>query len=291
MDAHTLKWQVAAPISFLVLWSLGYVAAKWGLEFIEPFTFLSLRFGLVVGIMFVLLLILRPPLPKDVKGWGHLAIVGFLIQGVYLGMCYLSFNSGMSVGSLALILALQLILTGLIAPRWSGEHVGWRNWIGLILGLMGAGIVIVARSEVSVTSLTAIAFALLALCGITGGSLWEKRFGVNHHPVTFNFVAFIGGFVAVAPFMMTETQVINWTPELIGCLAFLVTGSSLLGVGLLLAMIRVGEVSKVSALMYLVPPLAAAFAWLIIGEIMPPIAWVGMAIAALGVFLATRKAA
>ena len=79
MDAHTLKWQIAAPISFLVLWSLGYVAAKWGLEFIEPFTFLSLRFGLVVAIMFVLLLILRPPLPQDLKGWGHLAIVGFLI--------------------------------------------------------------------------------------------------------------------------------------------------------------------------------------------------------------------
>ena len=290
MDHHALKWQVAAPMSFLVLWSLGYVAAKWGLNYIEPFTFLTLRFSLVVGFMFGLFLLLRPPLPQTPRAWAHLIWVGFLIQGVYLGMCYLSFNSGMSVGGLALILALQPILTGLIAPRWSGEHVGWRNWIGLVLGLAGAALVIVSRADVSVNSMLSIGFALIALCGITGGALWEKRFGVNHHPVTFNMIAFIGGFVAVAPFMWTmETRVIHWTPELIGCLAFLVIGSSLLGVGLLLAMIRVGEVSKVSALMYLVPPVAAAFAWAIIGEVMPPIAWVGMAIAALGVFLATRK--
>lgn len=283
-------WLTLAPGIFLLLWSSGYVAAKFGLGFIEPLTFLTLRFGCVIAIMAVLFVVLRPPLPSTIAEWGHLAIVGFLLQAMYFGMCYMAFTSGISVGTLALILALQPILVGLIAPRWSGETVSLHRWFGLILGLTGALIVIAARSHISIPSQAALVFAVLGLIGITGGSLWEKRFGVSHHPITANLVGFTAGFVGVAPFMvMLESMEIVWTWQLTVSLIYLVVATSVIATGLLLAMIRAGAVYKVSALFFLVPPLAALFAWIVLNEIMPLMAWVGMAVAACGVMLATTK--
>lgn len=290
MSTNQPTWLVFAPGIFLFMWSTGYVAAKFGLGYIEPMTFLALRFACVVTIMAVLFLIIRPPLPKSRNDWMHLAIVGFLLQSMYFGMCYMSFSAGLSVGTLALILAMQPIIVGLVAPRWNGEKVGFRQWIGLVLGLTGAAIVIVARSEIAAPSAIGFVFASLALFGITGGSLWEKRFGVSQHPVTANLVGFTAGLIGMVPFMIAfETMEIIWTWELIGSLVYLIIASSLIAVGLLLAMIRAGEVSKVSALFFLVPPMAAAIAWVVLDEIMPPIAWAGMIVAGLGVFMATTK--
>lgn len=290
MNTNQPTWLVFAPGIFLIMWSTGYVAAKFGLGYIEPVTFLVLRFTCVVTIMGVLFLIIRPPLPKTRADWMHLAIVGFLLQSMYFGMCYMSFSAGLSVGTLALILAMQPIIVALVAPRWNGETVGMRQWFGLVLGLTGAILVIVARSEIATPSAMGFVFASLALFGITGGSLWEKRFGVSQHPVTSNLIGFTAGLIGVTPFMIAfETMEIIWTWELIGSLVYLIIASSLIAVGLLLAMIRTGEVSKVSALFFLVPPMAATFAWIVLGEVMPPMAWVGMVVAGLGVFMATSK--
>ena len=272
------------------MWSTGYVAAKFGLGYIEPLTFLALRFACVVAIMAALFVILRPPLPKSRAEWAHLAVVGFLLQSMYFGMCYMSFKAGLAVGTLALILSLQPIIVGLVAPRWSGETVGWRRWNGLLLGLAGAVIVIAARSEIAVPSALGFLFAGLALFGITGGSLWEKRFGVSHHPVTSNLVGFAAGLAGVMPFAAAfETMSIAWSWQLAASLGYLIIGSSLIAVGLLLAMIRAGDVSRVSALFFLVPPMAAAVAWVVLDEVMPPLAWLGMLMAGAGVFLATTQ--
>ncbi len=272
------------------MWSTGYVAAKFGLGFIEPLTFLALRFACVVAIMAALFLVLRPPLPKTRAEWMHLSIVGFLLQSMYFGMCYMSFKAGLAVGTLALILSLQPIIVGLVAPRWNGESVGWRRWNGLLLGLAGAVIVILARSEIAVPSALGLFFACLALFGITGGSLWEKRFGVSHHPVTANLVGFAVGLLGVMPFVIVfESMTVEWSWQLAVSLTYLIIGSSLIGVGLLLAMIRAGDVSRVSALFFLVPPLAATFAWLVLDEVMPPIAWFGMLVAGAGVLMATTE--
>lgn len=270
------------------MWSTGYVAAKFGLGYIEPLTFLALRFACVVAIMAALFMILRPPLPKSRAEWMHLAIVGFLLQSMYFGMCYMSFKAGLAVGTLALILSLQPIVVGLVAPRWSGETVGWRRWNGLLLGLTGAVIVIAARSEIAAPSALGFLFAALGLLGITGGSLWEKRYGVSHHPVTSNLIGFAAGFVGVIPFALAfESVGIEWSWQLVASLTYLIIGSSLIGVGLLLAMIRAGDVSRVSALFFLVPPMAAAVAWLLLDEVMPLAAWLGMLVAGAGVFMAT----
>ncbi len=290
MSTNQPPWLVFAPGIFLVMWSTGYVAAKFGLGYIEPMTFLALRFACVIAIMAVLFVFLRPPLPKSPAEWMHLAVVGFMLQSLYFGMCYMSFTAGLSVGTLALILSMQPIIVGLVAPRWSGESIGWLRWLGLVLGLAGAVIVITARSEIAAPSTIGFVFASLALFGITGGSLWEKRFGVAQHPVTSNLVGFSAGLIGVTPFMIAfESMTIDWTWQLAGSLAYLIVASSLIAVGLLLAMIRAGEVSKVSALFFLVPPMAAVAAWVVLDEVMPPLAWVGMIVAGLGVFMATTR--
>lgn len=223
--------------------------------------------------------------------WGGLDLSG---GGVFPNAWVIPLSQDTLTGLLApvvvFLLAMQPILVGLVAPRWSGETIGWKRWIGLVLGLAGAAIVIIARSEIAAPSAWGFVYAAIALLGITGGSLWEKRFGVSQHPVTTNLVGFTAGFMGVAPFMIAfEAMEIVWTWQLIVSLLYLIVASSLIAIGLLLAMIRAGEVSKVSALFFLVPPLAAFFAWVVLGEIMPPMAWVGMIVAGAGVFIATRK--
>ena len=283
-------WLALAPAMFLCLWSMGYVVAKIGLQYAEPMTLLVLRYAAVVVIMAVLFLVLRPPLPKTRADWGHVAFVGLLIQAGYFGMCYFAFRAGVAAGTVALIMSLQPVIVAIIAPRWSGEAINARMWIGLTLGLIGAGIVIVARSSTATPSVIGFLFSVLGLAGITIGSLWEKRFGLSHHPVTANLVGFTAGLLGVLPAMLlTETMEVNWTWEFSAAFAYLVIGNSVIAVGLLLAMIRAGDVGKVSALFYLVPPMAAVLAWFLLGEIMPPLAWAGMAVAAVGVYLATRK--
>ncbi|MFN3209914.1 MAG: DMT family transporter [Roseovarius sp.] len=285
-------WLRLAPLIFLLLWSGGYAVAKVGLGYAAPMTILALRFALVVGVMAVLWLVLRPPLPASRAGWMHLAIVGVLMQAVYFGMCYTAMDAGVAAGTLALLMALQPILVALIAPRWSGERVGWRNWCGLLLGLLGAGVVIAARAAVESPTAGGLVLALLGLAGIVAASLWEKRFGLRHHPVTANLVGYAAGFLGILPLLALQDDLgIDWQWPFVLVMIYLVLGNSLVAVGLLLAMIRAGDVSRVSALFYLVPPLAALLAWLLLGEVMPPLAWAGMALAGAGVLIATRKPA
>lgn len=282
-------WLTLAPLMFLCLWSGGYVVAKIGLQYAPPMTLLAVRYGLVVVLMAALFAVLRPPLPKTRADWAHLAIVGILIQAIYFGFSYLAFRDGVASGTVALIMSLQPILVAIIAPLWTTERIGWRRWSGLALGLAGTAVVIIARSVIAAPSPEGFAFCAVALGGMTLATLWEKRFGLSHHPVTASLIGFVAGFAVILPIaLLLEDPVIQWTWPFAGALAYLVIGNSLIAISLLLAMIRVGEVSRVSALLFLVPPLAALVAWPVLGEEMPPAAWAGMALAGAGVLIATR---
>ena len=297
ISVHKPIWLTLAPLIFLFLWSGGYATAKVGLQYSGPMTLLVIRYSLVVMVMLVAFAIIRPPVPDRKADWFHLAIVGFLLQSIYFGFCYISFAAGVGAGTLALIMSLQPILVGIVAPRWSNENIGWKRWLGLILGLVGTAIVIISRSEIEPPSMLGFVTAAIGLGGIAAASLWEKRFGLSHHPVTANLVGFGAGLLGVLPMaLLMESSSgswnllasVDWTWEFSAVIFYLVVGNSVIAVGLLLAMIRAGEVSRVSALFFLVPPLAAIIAWILLGEVVPLIAWPGICIAAVGVYIATR---
>ncbi|MCY1504243.1 carboxylate/amino acid/amine transporter [compost metagenome] len=282
-------WLKAAPALFLLLWSSGFVVLKVGLAYADPMTFLALRYACVVVILAPVLLLVRPPMPRGASVWGHLAMVGLLLQAGYFCFTYLSLKQGMSAGGIALITSLQPILIGLLAPAIAHEQVDARRWAGLGLGVSGAALVIVAKASIDVLSPLGLLFAVCALLCITGGTLYEKRFGTQTHPVASNLVQYAVGLAVTAPLAFwLEPMRIEWTGPLWASLAYLVVGNSLVAITLLLTMIRHGEASRVSALFFLVPPCTAIIALAILDEPIPPLAWPGMALAAIGILLVTR---
>ncbi len=282
-------WLVLAPGIFLLFWSGGFTFAKMGLAHAEPITFLAIRYMIVLALLLPLALVLRPPLPKKRAEWLHLAVVGLLIQALYFGLSYWSLKLGISAGGMALILSLQPVLVAVLAPWLAAERIGVWRWVGFGFGFLGAALVIVARSEIAAASVLALVCAFVALAGITAGTLYEKKFGRPHHPVTSNLVQYAVGLAAILPLaLLTESFGVNWTGELAISLAYLVIANSLISVTLLLLMVRRGEISRVSALFFMVPPTAALIAWLVLDEGMPPLALVGMACATVGVAIASR---
>lgn len=282
-------WLLAAPVIFLILWSAGFSVAKIGLHHVPPMTLLALRYLLAVALLLPAALVLRPPLPRSRRAFFDVAVTGFLIQVVYFGLCYLSFRAGTPAGTVAIIVCLQPILVALIAPGWVGERIGATRWLGLGLGLLGAGAVIWSRQGVGAASAFGLLTAGGGLLGITGGTLYEKRYGVSQHPLTANLIQYgVGALFTLPLALLMERFQVDWGWELTWVMAYLVIGNSLIAITLLLALIRVGEVSRVSSLFYLVPPLAALFAWPMLGEVMAPMGWAGMAVAAAGVALVAR---
>jgi drug/metabolite transporter (DMT)-like permease len=279
---------LAAPVVFLLLWSAGFAIAKIGLLHAGPFTLLALRYIIAVLVLLPLIPLLKPAFPNSRAAW-HIAVTGFLIQVAYFGLCYVAFKSGVSAGGVAIIVCLQPILVSLIAPWMVGESVSSSRWIGLALGLGGAITVILARSGIAHEPPLGLLAAVGGLIGMTAATLYEKRFGVTTHPVPANLIQYAVGAAFTLPLAVAvEGLQADWTPELFAVLAYLVIGNSLVAITLLLAMIRAGEVARVSALFYLVPPLSALFAWPLLGEAMPLLAWVGMALAGVGVMLARK---
>ena len=285
-----MKWLLAVvPTVFLLLWSGGFTVAKIGLSHANPLTLLALRYGCVIVILLPLCLIFKPAFPKSRAEWINLAWVGFLIQVVYFGTAWTAFTKGGSAGSVALITSLQPVLVALAMPMVSRERVSLIRWIGLALGMAGTFLVLLGNAKLQPVSLTIILFSVSALLAFTLATVWEKRFGVAHHPLTSNMVQYVVGFVfALLLALMFESMQINVTTSFLLALAYLVLGNSLLAISLLLMMIRNGEATRVSALFFMVPPTAAFIAWLVLGEQMTPLAWLGMAVAAVGVWLATR---
>ncbi len=281
-------WLVPAPVLFLGFWSSGFAFAKLGLAHADPLTCLVLRYVAVLVVLAPVLAVLRPALPPP-RVLLHAGIVGVLIQGAYFGLSYVAMDRDIAAGAVALIVSLQPILVGLLAPRLVGEAVTLGRWAGLVLGLIGAAVVILARSAVEVVDGWAVLAAVGALAGITAGTLWEKRFGVSAHPMALSATQFVAGLAVLTPLAWgVEGFAFTPHPELWLSVGYLVVANSLISLTLLLAMIRHGEVARVSSLFFLVPPTAALIAWGVIGEVMPPVAWIGMAVAAAGVAIAVR---
>jgi drug/metabolite transporter (DMT)-like permease len=254
-------------------------------------TFLALRWVCVVCVLLIAFAWVRPRLPATARAWRNLAMVGLFLQVGYLIGTYLSLKLGVSAGAVALITSQQPILIGMLAPALAGERVDAVRWAGLVLGVLGACVVILANASIDIASPAGLLFALMALVSLTASTLWEKRYGVSTHPITANLVQCTVGLVVLAPLAyLLEPMRVQWSLPLFGSLAYLVFATSLVAITLLLAMIRQGEASRVSALFFLVPPVTAIVAHGVLGEAMAPLAWLGMVLAAVGIYLVMRRA-
>lgn len=282
-------WLRLAPLSFVLMWSAGYTAVKVGLPYIEPIFFLAVRYACVIVLLAPAYLIVRPPLPASRSEWLHTAIVGVLIHGLYFACANSAIALGASAAALNIILALQPILVALLAPAIASEKVGSRAWAGLSLGLIGAVIVILARAGSGTTTASGVVTAFFALLFITIGTLWEKRYGTAQHPIVSNLIQCGAALVVslIGAFALESCRV-TWSWTLVLSMAYLVIFNSIIAMSLLLAMIRHGAASRVSALLFLVPPGSATVAWLAVGEPLPPVIWIGMLIAGAGVALVGR---
>ncbi len=284
--------QRIAPVAFLVLWSAGFSFVALGLPDSEPFTFLALRYAIVVALLAIALAALRPPLPHRRRDWVDLAVVGMLLQAAYFALLYVALDLEGSTGTIALIVSLQPILVALAAPSVGSERVNATRWLGLAIGLAGAAVVIASRSSVGPLSAGGLLCAAGALLALTSSTLYESRFGSEHHPVTANAVQCGVALALVLPLALAiEGFPVAWTADLTISLGYLVVANSLVSITLLLLMMRRDEASRVSALFFLVPPLAGAIAWAVLGESLPAPAWAGMVLAAVGVGIATTSRA
>lgn len=284
-----LIWR-AAPFVFVMFWAGGYSFAKLGLAHIEPMTMLAWRYGLAVLALLPFLLLRRPVWPRGVRHWAAIALTGFLIQCVYFGLAYLAMKRGMNAGTTAIIMALQPILVAAAAPLLSGTRTRPLLWLGLVLGFAGVLLVIVSGGTLGPSPMAAVILALAALAGITLATLFEKWHGMRSDPVVGGIVQYVVGFAVLLPAAWaTETMMIDWQPELVMSLAYLVIANSIISVGLYIALIQRGDATRISSLMYLVPPLAMIAAWAILGEKVTALALVGFALSALGVYMVGRQ--
>lgn len=280
----------AAPFVFVVFWAGGYSFAKLGLAHIEPMTMLALRYGLAVLALLPFLLLRRPDRPRGARHWAAIALTGFLIQCVYFGLAYLAMKRGMNAGTTAIIMALQPILVAALAPMVSGARSTPFLWLGLALGFAGVLLVIVSGGTLGPSPWAAVILALAALAGITLATLFEKWHGMRSDPVVGGIVQYVVGFAVLMPVAWTtETMVIDWQPELVISLAYLVIANSIISVGLYIALVQRGDATRISSLMYLVPPLAMIVAWAILGERVTAPAFGGFALSALGVYMVGRQ--
>jgi drug/metabolite transporter (DMT)-like permease len=285
-------WLAPVPLFFVVLWSTGFIAAKYGLPYAPPFSFLILRCVGAVLVLLPLVLLSRAPWPRG--RILHVALAGLLLQAGYLGGVWSAIKIGMPAGLSALIVGLQPILTAFAAPL-VGERVSPRQWLGLLLGLGGVALVVLAKIKLNGLSPAAIAFCLLALLSITSGTLYQKRFCPQFDLRTGTLIQFTASALVMLPLAVAledfgpALSKVHWTAQFIAALLWSIFALSIGAIFLLFRLISRNDATKVTSLLYLTPPTTAVMAWLMFGEALSPLGLAGMAVAVMGVAFVVKK--
>ena len=283
----------AMPAVFVLIWSTGFVVARFGMPHAPPLGFLSWRYAFSIVAFLVWIRVSGAAWPRDRAQWLHLAIVGLGVHAGYLGGVWAAVKGGMGAGTVALIVGLQPVLTALwVVGTGTGTGTGLRvtarQWLGLMLGL--AGLLLVVWRKLGVGEITAVnlALAMLALVSITCGTLYQKRFVKPCDVRTANTIQLFAAFAVSAPLAWLEPGTFDLHPELIAAMAWSVLVLTLGGSSLLYLLIQRGAATQVTSLMYLVPPCTALLAWLLFGEELSPLVLAGLALTAAGVWLVVR---
>lgn len=283
------EWIAAMPAVFVLLWSTGFIGAKYGLPYAEPLTFLLVRLGLVAVVLGAVALATRAPWPKSWREVGRIALAGLLVHGVYLSGVFCAIAKGVPAGVAALIVGVQPLLTAALSGPLLGERVTGRQWGGLLLGLVGVALVVSEKVHLDSGNAAGVGLAVAALLGITFGTLYQKRHGTAmdlRSGAAIQYAATAAVLAVAAP--LFETMHIRWTGEFVFALLWLSFVLSVGAIFLLFALIRRGAAARVASLFYLTPPVTAVIAWAMFDERLGLLALAGMAIAVGGVALVNR---
>ncbi|HZY19416.1 MAG TPA: DMT family transporter [Ramlibacter sp.] len=286
----------AMPAVFVLIWSTGFIVARYGMPHAPPMKFLAMRYACSVAAFLVWAALARAAWPRERRQWAHLAVTGIFMHAGYLGGVWAAVKIGMGAGLAALVVGLQPVLTALWVSMQGGA-VARRQWVGLALGLTGLVLVVwqkLGQGEVHVQNML---YAVIALLSITAGTLYQKLFVAPCDVRTANLVQLAAALVVTLPLALLESETVRWALaggglnlELAGALAWSVLGLTLGGSSLLYVLIQRGAATTVTSLMYLVPPTTAVMAWALFGEPITLLVVAGVAFTAAGVSLVVRPA-
>jgi drug/metabolite transporter (DMT)-like permease len=284
-----------APGLFVLLWSTGWISARYIVGVVEPLTFLLWRYGLSALVLMVLVQATSAGWPRNRRELGHMLVSGVLIQALYLGSVWWAVAHGVPAGLSGLIAALQPIFTALLAPAILGEVITRRQWGGIALALAGIALVLSPK----LTGLTTAALRLAALpiainvigmLSVTLGTFYQKRFIPTAHLLTSTAFQNVGALAATLPLaLLTETLTMRWTPTTVAVMAWSVVGLSIGANVLFFWIIRRGAVSRAASLIYLMPPAVAVEAYLLFGEHLSALQVGGLVVTVIGVALTLKR--
>lgn len=276
------------PLVFVLIWSTGFIVARYGMPHAPPFGFLEIRYAFSLLLFAIWIQLSKVVWPKDRRQFFHLAITGVLMHAGYLGGVWAAVKLGMGAGLSALIVGVQPVLTGLwLSIR--GGVIHRIQWLGLVMGFIGVCLVVFHKVEATVeVTIQSLLCALIALFSITTGTLYQKRHVLPCDVRTANFIQLLSAALITLPFAWIEVEQIRWTAEFFGAMLWSVIGLTIGGSSLLYMLIQRGAAATVSSLMYLVPPCTALMAWFLFDEPITSLTLTGIVVTALGVALVVR---
>ena len=276
------------PVVFVLIWSTGFIVARFGMPLSPPMKFLAVRYALSILCFLPWIFFAKVAWPKERVQWQHLAVTGILMHACYLGGVWAAVKAGMGSGLSALIVGLQPVLTACWLSA-IGTRVTRVQWVGLLLGF--AGLVMVVSRKFGAggeANWVNLSFAVAALFGITIGTLYQKRFVAPCDVRTANVIQLAAALLVTLPLTLLESEVMQWQADLYGAMAWSVLALTLGGSSLLYLLIQRGAAASVTSLMYLVPPVTALIAWLLFSEAISVITIAGTLLTAFGVSLVVR---
>jgi drug/metabolite transporter (DMT)-like permease len=284
------RWVLRAmPWLFVLIWSTGFVVARYGMPHAPPLSFLAIRYALSLLCFVPWVVLARAHWPQAPRQWLHLAVTGVLMHAGYLGGVWAAVKAGIGAGTVALLVGLQPMLTALwlsaTAPRGRDAQVSAPQWLGLLLGLTGLALVVWRKLGVGEVNGWNLGLAVVALLCITAGTLYQKRYVARCDVRTASTIQLLAALAVTAPLALLEPAAVAWHPHLIAALAWSVFALTLGGSSLLYLLIQRGAATQVTSLLYLVPPCTALLAWLLFDEAFTPVMLLGMGLTAIAVSL------
>ncbi len=280
-----------APFLFVWLWSTGFIGAKYGLPYIEPFFMLFIRFCFVILIFLILINIYKAKWLNQTKSLQQI-FIGTLIHGGYLGGVFFAIKLGVPAGITAIIVGMQPIVTSVIGYLFLNQSLNSKQSIGLLLGFIGVSLVILENASIDTQNMNALGLlsCFIALLCISLGTVLQKKLASNVSLLTGSFYQYIGAIIIVALITFSmEKQIVVYTTELFIAMAWLIIGLSVFAVLLLLYMIKEGEVAKVTSYFYLVPPAAVIQSWILFDERLGILAIIGSVLTVVGVVFVVKS--